>query len=86
MKRKSKSSHYVGYFVKGMKQVNEGLILSSVQRGLILRPQPVGTIEPAQEPMQDVRRFVPVPVVGLYDNQAKKKCRSDVILHAIRIY
>lgn len=23
-------------------------------------------------------------VVGLYDNQAKKKCRSDVISHAIR--
>ena len=85
MKKKSKSSHYVGYFVKGMKKVNEGLILSSVQRGLILSPL-IGTVEPAQEPMQDFRQFVPVPVVGLYDNQAKKKCRSDVILHAIRIY
>ena len=48
------------------------------------RFEPVGTVLPAQEPMQDVREFVPAPVVGLYDDQAKNKCRSDVISHAIR--
>ena len=44
-------------------------------------PEPV---EPAQEPIQDVREPAAEPGVGLYENQAENKCRSDVISHAIR--
>ena len=34
--------------------------------------------------LQDVREPAPEPGFGLYDNPAKKRCRSDVISHAIR--
>ena len=34
--------------------------------------------------LQDIREPAPEPGVGLYDNPAKKRCRSDVISHAIR--
>ena len=41
-------------------------------------------VEPVQEPIQDVREPAAEPGVGLYENQAENKCRSDVISHAIR--
>ena len=34
--------------------------------------------------LQDIREPAPEPGFGLYDNPAKKRCRSDVISHAIR--
>ena len=34
--------------------------------------------------LQDIREPAPEPGIGLYDNPAKKRCRSDVISHAIR--
>ena len=41
-------------------------------------------VESDQEPKQNVREPAPEPSVGLYNSQAEKKCRSDVIAHAIR--
>ena len=41
-------------------------------------------VEPDQQTLQDVREPAAEPGVGLYENQAEKKCRSDVISHAIR--
>ena len=41
-------------------------------------------VEPVQETLQEVRKPAAEPGVGLYENQAKKKCQSDVISHAIR--
>ena len=46
-------------------------------------PVPVQNVEPAQGPVQDVQP-APARRVGPYDNPEKKKCRSDVISHAIR--
>ena len=41
-------------------------------------------VEPVQKTLQDVREPAAEPGVGLYENQAENKCRSDVISHAIR--
>ena len=49
-----------------------------------LHPELVEIVEPVQRPMRDVHEPAPAPGGGLYDNPVKKKCRSDVLSHAIR--
>ena len=51
----------------------------------VQRPFITHFVEESQTYRQSVdERTAHESVVGLYDNQAKKKCRSDVISHAIR--
>ena len=45
--------------------------------------KPIENTKSAQE-LQNDREPAPEPSFGLYNNQAEKKCRSDVIAHAIR--